>query len=219
MKKQFLLLVAVFVVLSTTLNAQNKDYRKVFSLTAGANIFSTTGKELLTGTSSDQIGGGTGVFKASPTFQVGYDYGFGKVFSLGLAVSYNNASGDVKNVNWLDANKITKTSDINIKSFSRTTIGLRALFHYGNKGKLDMYTGFRLGVGLWKSDIVASNKDFDPYATIPGLRNGALPQAQFIPFGLRGYVTDNIGIGFETAIGSPYFASLQLTYRVGSGKN
>jgi hypothetical protein len=133
---------------------------------------------------------------------------------LGGAVSYNSANVDAKNYSWTDANDKTSLTDYTLK-VSRITVGARALFHYGNAGKIDMYSGIRLGVGIWNTDLKATNPNFTS-DEVDNLRSGALPQIQIIPFALRGYVTDNIGIGFETAIGSPYMASLQLTYRLGS---
>ena len=215
MKKQFLLFVAVFVVLSTTLNAQNLDYKGVASFNVGYSLFNALGKSIVTdGSNSLDLNKVT----TTPTLQVAYDYGFGKVFSLGGAVSYNAANGDIRDFVFEDASGKISTANYTFK-VSRITAGLRALFHYGNAGKIDMYSGIRLGVGIWNNKFTSTNPAFKAEDELARLRNGVAPQVQVIPFGLRGYVTDNIGIGFETAIGSPYMACLQLTYRMGSGKN
>jgi hypothetical protein len=40
-----------------------------------------------------------------------------------------------------------------------------------------------------------------------------MPQVQLIAFGLRGYLTENIGLNGELALGSPYFASVGINFR------
>ncbi len=215
MKKQFLLLVAVCALVSTTLNAQNEDYKGVASFNVGYSLFNALGKSVATaGSNSLDLN----KISTTPTLQVAYDYGFGKVFSLGGAVSYNGANGDIKDFVFTDASGKTSTANYTLK-VSRITVGLRALFHYGNAGKIDMYSGIRIGAGIWNNTFTSTNPDFKPEDELARIKNGVAPQIQIVPFGLRGYVTDNIGIGFETAIGSPYMACLQLTYRMGSGKN
>ncbi|MFZ4542554.1 MAG: hypothetical protein ACOYOA_00760 [Saprospiraceae bacterium] len=210
MKKiTMIFVVAVFGI--SSIQAQSENFKNVVSLTAGYSLFNVLGK----GASQDVAQGAT--YNASPTLQASYDYGFGNVFSLGGAVSFNEAKTQATNYEWTDAAGNLTYGDYDVK-VARTTIGLRALFHYGNKGRLDMYSGVRLGVGIWSLKYSSTNPSFDPDNEIKGLRgSGALPQFQIIPFALRGYITDNIGLGFETAIGSPYMASLSLNYRFGAG--
>lgn len=212
MKKGFLFFV-LSVVGFNAMNAQNDVHKNVVSVTAGYSLFNVAGKAA----SQDVAQGAT--YNASPTFQGSYDYGFGKVFSLGGAISYNEANTSADNYSWTDAAGNVSVGNYDVR-VARTTVGLRALFHYGNKGRIDMYSGVRLGLGIWNIKFSSTNPEFDPATEFEGLRSrGVLPQVQVIPFALRGYITENIGLGFETAIGSPYMASLSLQYRFGSGSS
>lgn len=206
MKKQFIVL--ALLCASFSIFAQNGDYRGVVSFNAGMSLFNAA-----SGASDSETFKGSSI----PTLQLSYDYGLAKWFSLGVAASLNSAKAEDSNYEFLDANNNLKTGSYKL-GITRTTIGLRGLFHYGNSGKLDMYSGFRIGVGIWNFSPDTQIPDFEAEDAIDGLRSGVLPQVQLVAFGLRGYVTNNIGIGFETNIGSPYFASLQLNYRLGGGK-
>ncbi|MEL6721570.1 MAG: hypothetical protein AAFP82_22930, partial [Bacteroidota bacterium] len=96
---------------------------------------------------------------------------------------------------------------------NRLNITLRTLFHYGNSDKIDMYSGFRLGVTSWGLDIDSSDPDVEedlkssPFA-------GIVPTGQFIPFALRAYLTENLGISFELGIGAPHAIALGVNYRL-----
>lgn len=197
MKKQFLAL-ALVCASFVSMTAQNMDYRSTVSFNAGASLFN-----LASGSSDSETFKGSSI----PTLQLSYDYAIAKWFSLGGALSYNKAKAEDSNYSYIDDNGNFKTGSYKL-GISRTTVGLRALFHYGNTGKLDMYSGLRLGVGIWNLSPDTNISDFDAEDAVDGLRNGVLPQVQVVAFGLRYYVTDNFGLGFETALGSPYFSSL-----------
>ena len=208
--KKILLVFACVGLAFGVIIAQNDSHKNVVSLTAGYSLFNVAGKA-----ASQDVAQGAS-YNASPTFQASYDYGVSNFFSIGGALSYNEAQTLATNYSWTDAAGNVSVGDYDVR-VARTTIGARALFHYGNKGRLDMYSGLRLGLGIWNIKFTSTNPQFDPEKEFKGLRgNGVLPQFQLIPFALRGYITENIGLGFETAIGSPYMASLSLQYRLGS---
>jgi hypothetical protein len=205
--------------------AQNMDYRNTFTLSSGRSLFSS-----IRGTAksnSDTLSFTDGRVRALPTLQGTWDFALTDWFSLGLGASYNQATVSFNDVT------IKKISTTSIGSASakiaRTSFALRGLFHYG-KGKFDLYSGGRLGIGIWYGSIGATVNDAlftdllstigigDNFVTrrINGtrLRGGyVLPQVQFIPFGMRYYVTDNIGVNGELAIGAPYYISLGANYR------
>lgn len=203
MKKQIISL-AVACAAFFTVNAQNMDHRSVVSANVGANLFTAFSRF----NNSETFKG-----SATPTFQLSYDYALAKWFSLGAAVSFNSGKGEDSNYIYTE-NGVEKTGSYKL-NVSRTTIGARALFHYGNSGRLDMYSGLRLGLGIWHIGKNSQITNFEGEDAIDGLRNGVAPQFQIVPFGLRYYVTNNLGLGFETAIGSPYYGSLQINYRLG----
>ena len=74
-----------------------------------------------------------------------------------------------------------------------------------------MYSGVRVGMTNWvgKSDSSDSSNDFfgDDFS-------GWSFAPQLIAFGMRYYVTDNIGLSFETAVGAPHFLSVGANYRL-----
>lgn len=218
MKKGFLIIVLAALGFDT-IHAQNEEYRDVTSLTAGLSLFNIGGpivKAALTNAGQNE----NQLIKTNsiPTLQVSYDHAFGRVFSLGGALSLSQFSAQATNFDWKDAAGNISTGYFNLET-TRTTFGMRALFHYGNKGKIDMYSGVRVGVGIWKIKFDSDLTNFTVDKLNGVFARSVSPQVQVIPFALRGYITENIGLGFETAIGSPYMASLSLQYRFGSGSS
>ncbi len=210
--------------------AQNEDYQHVISVQSGVSLFSPF-RGTITG--STQSSDTTVSFRSGkaynfPQINIAYDHGINKWFSIGGAISYNKVSMDLKEVVY---NKTENLGDVKL-NVSRITLGARALFHYGNANRVDMYSGVRLGIGIWGVNASSSSLDnrLDEVFKEAGgsgiwrsvlgnkLKGGfVLPQVQVILFGLRTYVTENIGLNGELAVGSPYFASIGLNYRFGSG--
>ncbi len=219
-----------FILFACVAFAQNEEYKNVISVQSGMSLFSpfrgtVTGSQNASDTTVSFSSGKANNF---PQINVSYDHGINRWFSIGGAVSYNKVSLDLKDVVY---NKKENLGDVKFNA-SRLTIGARALFHYGNTGRLDMYSGVRLGVGIWGVNASSNSLDSrldEVFKEVGGggiwrsvlgnkVRGGfALPQVQVILFGLRGYITENIGINGELAAGSPYFASIGLNYRFGGG--
>jgi hypothetical protein len=233
MKKRILVVVLLFW--SFNIFAQNEDYKNVISVQTGASLFTPfrgeiKGSEELADT---VVSFSAGRIHKSPQINIAYDRGITQWFSVGGAVSYNQISADLENV------KYHRTENLGnfTLGLSRLTFGARALFHYGNANRLDMYSGLRVGFGIWSlqtSSSLAGNIDDKAnqivkeiggsglWRTLIGNRvsgHFVLPQAQLILFGLRGYVTEHIGINGELSVGSPYFASIGINYRFGGNEN
>ncbi len=211
MKQKSLLLIPIFALCALTANfAQNADYRSTISATAGANVFQLFAK--LEDPISDSLGSEVKL-KATASYGLTYDYGVNNWFSIGLATSYNKMSLKSSSIDITKDDGSKYVGPIDFK-LSRTTIAIRPLFHYGNKGRIDMYSGLRVGVSIWNAKVTA-DETLDPKDVNSTFRNaGATPNIQIIPFGLRGYITPNIGLGFEIGIGGPHYAALQLNYRM-----
>ena len=145
----------------------------------------------------------------TPALQISGDYYVDPKFSVGAAVSYQQFNINLNHWKYLDE----ITSQYTIVDFStkvtRTQIGARALFHFYNKKKLDMFSGLRFGPTIWKA---TTNSPDPKYEALGSLQGGAFA-VQLIVFGLRGYLTDNIGLDFELAVGSPYYASAGINCR------
>jgi hypothetical protein len=214
---QFLTLAAV---------AQNDDYRHVVSAQSGVSLFSFFRGNLQGSSIDTTVRFSSGTARNVPQIQVAYDYSITKWFSVGAAVSFNKVNTTLNNVTYQRTQNLGNLT----LGVSRTTIGVRALFHYANANRLDMYSGVRVGAGIWSVGINSSLADdkIDPilrsvggsglWRRVLGRNLGvgwAAVQAQLIAFGLRGYVTEQIGINGELSLGSPYFMSLGLNYRLG----
>jgi hypothetical protein len=238
--KKLLIVIFALSIFGNGLFAQNADFKNTFSVHYGVSIFSAIKGDITGRTNpsiTDSVKFTSAKFTNIPTIGISWDHGIKKWFSIGLAASYNQGKAAVKDLE-VRNNKGTfdKLGNFDI-TVPRTTIAARLLFHYGNKKRFDCYTGFRLGVGIWsvktsanidkatlarainglKEEFSISADDIPTFNKVDeSLKTGAsfvLPQAQLILFGIRGYVTEHIGINGELAVGSPYVASLGVNYR------
>jgi hypothetical protein len=211
MQKQILLIALFSMAILTQSTAQNADYRHTVSATAGLNLFQIVGLiDKIDDPNSTNINLDT---KGTASYGLTYDYGINNWFSLGASGSFNKFRFSADQVTIDKSDNTTYTGPVDLK-FSRSTFSLRPLFHYGNKGKLDMYSGLRVGINLYKINL-KSDEILDPQDVYGRARAGGLsPNFQIIAFGLRGYVAPNFAVGFELAMGAPYYAALQLSYRM-----
>lgn len=203
--------------------AQNDTYKHTFHVGAGL-----TGIGLLLNLADDvdladatfdleseDITDASGRFmgNATPAIQFNYDYGLVKWLSLGAGVSYQRLGFDFTDFNYTDGGgQSNQVGDLNIDA-NRLNLTLRTLFHYGNSDKIDMYSGFRLGITSWGLNVDASDPDVeDDLQTSPFA--GIVPTGQIIPFALRAYLNENLGISFELGIGAPHAIALGVNYRM-----
>jgi hypothetical protein len=144
-------------------------------------------------------------FRANPFLTGSVDVGVAKIFSLGLSYSnqymiytYHGDKATGKEAVWY--------SD----KFVRNHYGLRALFHFGKKEKVDMYAGARLGISVW--NISTTNNQYSDYQ--PEDAKGGVPWALRVNlknthytaqaiYGFRYFFNEHIGINFEIGIGPP----------------
>lgn len=220
--KKSIIIIALFAIMQNAL-AQNMDYRNTISLSSGRSLF--VALRGLEAKPTDELTFKDGKASATPTFQGTYDFAVNDWFSVGLAASYNNAKISFTDITY--KGKVTGEANATL---ARTSLAARFLFHYG-KGKWDLYSGGRIGAGIWYakvgadindellSELLGSFEAFTPSFITNRLdgkstRTGfVLIQAQVIPFGARYYITDNIGVHAEVAVGAPYFATIGANYR------
>jgi hypothetical protein len=218
---KYSLTAALCVVLSSFAFAQNMTHRHTLTAHAGANIFLVFNGDDTDVTIDD--GEGTLSFdkytsSATPTFNVTYDYAVKKWFSIGGSVGYNRFQFEFDNLDFRGNDGEIVTGDGGFRA-SRTSINVRPLFHYGNSGRVDMYSGFRVGFSIWNAGSIGNLQgenidDFVDVIDLAGVRGtGVLPQFALTLFGLRGYFTEHLGAGFEINAGSPYLVSAGLNYR------
>lgn len=206
MKKILLLNIVCVLFAMTAMNAQNEDYRLTVSVGAGKTISGDLFKfadNLFSEGSKYEL-------KVTPSLQATVDYGINKFFSLGVAVSYQNFAFNINDYSYT-LNDVTVTenfkSDVNRYSFA-----LRPLFHYANNDRFDMYSGLR---------IQAIHKSFDANTTDPNfnfddnalLKKGTRFGVGLVAYGVRYYLTENIGLGAEINVGAPYVANFNIAAR------
>lgn len=135
-----------------------------------------------------------------PAVQLTYDYALTNRLSLGGGVSYQSFK-----LAYSDYGEAKESFDVRL---SRFNLGVRGLIHYGNSTTMDLYSGLRIGLSNWSLDVGTDNPNFDP----PKAQGPAFAP-QLILFGIRGYFTENLGIGGELAVGAPHVVSFGLNYR------
>ena len=210
-----LLSITMLVLLSFNVQAQNQNYPSTFSLNIGESLVGSLW-HTLDGEYTDLGEFDRVSLQAThkPALQLNYDQRIANWFSLGVAASRQDFGLDGLSIADTDENEPTVTREVDI-NFRRANISVRPLFHYANKNRVDLYSGLRVGYSFWIADVaVKESRD----EVIEEEVRAALPQIsgislQLIPFGMRFYITENLGLNGELAIGSPHFISGGLSYR------
>lgn len=200
-----LLFLFIFISISTTV-AQNDEYRSVGSVAVG---YSLTGA--IVNALDDAIPDADVQIKSIPALQISYDYGLTKWLSVGLAGSLQTFKFDVTDYSYVGDDGETKTEDFT-SDFKRSTVGLRVLFHYANSDKLDLYSGLRINLTNRNIKTESTDPNFDIEEAL-AISNGTRFGVGITAFGLRYFITDNIGLGIETHIGAPYVANFNVNAR------
>ncbi len=205
--------------------AQNEMYPSTISVTAGvsgyqlgSNLFNVLIKNVnIKGLESTTL-------HSTGTYQIAYDHAINPRFSLGVAVSKQKTTFDLQSATvtigvspLIDSllklegrNSFAGTASA---TTTRTNLAVRGLVHYGTE-QLDMYSGLRLGMSIWNGAFQSDISGLQVTDITKKLKlKGAFFAPQLVLFGLRGYVTDHIGLGAELAVGASYFAAVQASYR------
>jgi hypothetical protein len=132
-------------------------------------------------------------------FNAAYDLGVGNNFSLGLIITHQGFTHlftDVYNIN-----AATKASS------TRLNIGVRTLYHVviPSREDLDLYGGVRWGCSLWKESFDLENRTMTKQHLVPTLQAVG---------GVRWFLDNHFGVNCELAVGSPYFISLGVHYKI-----
>ncbi len=208
--KNFLTTLILFAVFISA-NAQNDDYKMVAGIHAGYSLTGALVKNIADVDPSSNIDA-----TAIPAMQLTFDYGLSKLFSIGAAVSYQNVSINVTDYSFIDGEGNSRTETFKT-NFNRSQIAIRPLIHYANNDKLDLYSGFRIGIlsrgfSDFKGDNV-SDIDEEVFDGTSTALSGSRFSFGITAFGLRYYFTDNIGAGLEINWGAPYITNIGVSAR------
>jgi hypothetical protein len=220
MKKLVIVFATVFFALIS--NAQNEDFRFTGTINQGNSFMGIVFRSAGLSKNIDTY--------ATPALQATFDVGIKKWLSVGAAFSLQKMGAHIYDYEidtHIDSIVLTQDVDIDLK---RLNISSRALFHYGNKGKIDMYSGLRLGYHRYSIehnttlilyDILSDYKKFERVikwmkikaddAVNPLTRNKF--GWQIVLFGFRYNFAEYAGINLELAIGKPHFFSAGVCYR------
>ena len=146
-----------------------------------------------------------------PVINSMYDISLNNVVSLGVGLSYQRASGTYDYTYsyedpWTGFEDITEEVTV---SRSKLNLRLRTNFHYGRKEKLDMYSGFGLGLSLDRFNHTSS----DPYYLEDASPNYPIT-LQIIPIGMQYYLTEKSGVHVELGLIGPYVVAFGLTFKL-----
>jgi len=180
------------LLFSSILSAQNRQGESVISLNAGFSLASALFKLSEIEANVDA--------STPPALQFTYDYALSNRFSMGGGISYQRF-----NLAYSDYGEAKESFNLRL---SRFNLGARALIHYGSSETIDMYSGLRVGLSNWSAGGGTDDPNFDPPKA-----NGLFFAPQLILFGMRGYVTENLGFGGEIGVGGPHLLSLGVNYR------
>ena len=189
-------------------NYGNNDYRIYAGSNVGLSLINMVFKSV---EYADEPGWNTRII---PPVQFSVDYRLHKRVSVGGAFAVSKV--------WVDylstATPVSPEPDGLISQFAgdllRLNAGVRGLFYYMARERIDMYGGLKVGLNYWALKTSSADPDFgvtgDPFSMVDA---GFFPAFQIIPFGMTVYPVENFGINFEFAAGQPYFMSLGFKAR------
>jgi hypothetical protein len=209
MKKYTFLMLVCVSGFAIHVAAQKMDSRNVVSVSAGLNLFQNF--DLVS--SYSDLNTVNLQIKATPAIGFTYDYGVTNWLSLGVAGAYNHFRFKADQIVVPRETKSTYVGTIDL-NMARISVGIRPLIHYGHLKRVDMYSGLRLGVNIWKTSL-ESNGDLLPEEVDRFLHDDSVTaNFQVIPFGMRYYVIKKLAIGLETGFGAPHYAAFMLNCKI-----
>ena len=175
-------------------NAQDSEGASVATVGLGYSFFNNIIKNSLETYSDVEV-------KSVPTIALTYDFALTDNFSIGVAGAFQNVSVEFTN-QYIDQNFDIQT-EIATTKVSRLNIALRPLFHYGDGDRLDLYSGIRVGYLIRNVETETNDELLNVLGDLDGNRFAL----GLVPFGMRYFFTDNLGVNMDLQIGTPYVVS------------
>lgn len=191
------IIILLLVLISQNINGQKNKGGLVLNAGAGVSMFGIFGS--LSFSLKDEF---TVESKSTTAFVGSLDYAFENKFSIGLGGGYQSVSQTISDYTYTDLNGIDQKGSFSY-NLERLNVGARLLFHFG-QGKVDAYIGIKPGVNILTLDTQV-NEDIPNPSWLKV--SGSAFALQFVPIGMRGYFTDNIGFFMELGVGAPTFIS------------
>lgn len=208
MKKSTLFTLLFVVGLMSFAQAQNEDYRLNASISYNYTFtgellkLAQEGAEITLNASDTQR-------KNIPSVQLAVDYGLNNWFSIGAAISYQQIGLNLDDVSYIDSTGMSVSENVESR-FTRFSAAIRPLFHYANSDRLDMYSGLRIQYYAGNYEDNSENPDVETVLDFPTKKGFGVG---IVAYGIRYFVTDNIGIGWELNIGRPYVTNISVNAR------
>jgi|GEM_PF-1148045 hypothetical protein len=146
-----------------------------------------------------------GLVSESWVYNGAIDYGIKYNTTLGLAMSYQEATGVP-----LTLDK-TGQAD-NSEYFTRFNCGFRVLHYIVHTYSLFVYSGFRLGISYWR-DIPIDINEPSKIDAVTTLGDQSIYPSIQVLFGCK-LIYRVIGLHLEVGIGTPYFAEAGLSIKI-----
>lgn len=198
--KNKLFLVSLMTAFVFNAQAQKSEGTSVATLGLGYSFFNNIIKTSLESYTDVEV-------KSVPTIAFSFDHSLTDNFSIGVAGAYQNVSGEFTNT-YFDANTVSQTETAKT-TISRINLAIRPLFHYGSSDKLDMYSGLRVGYLIRNVTVDSDDPNGDFLDDLDGNRFAL----GLVPFGMRYFFTDNLGINMDLQIGTPYVVSGGIAFQ------
>jgi len=191
----------LFCMIYTSGSAQSQQVSSVISIQLGSGIAAGVrypGNQLLGDTSR---GIEADVSRKAVT-SISYDVMIIPGFSIGSSVAAQRI-----HVSTVDSmNQLFEKGKVN-----RVYVGFRGMWHYGKNEKIDLYSGFKTGLLIFKTTSVDVGHDME--SELEAENNRSRIAIGLIPIGARFLIHPQFGLNLETSIGSPAFISFGLNYR------
>lgn len=151
--------------------------------------------------------------KVYPAYTGYFDYQMHRRFSIGVSGGYQSLQQRVDDFTY-DLDGEQQTVESFYYRLNRTNAGIHFRVHYSDDEALDIYSGMKIGVSIFKLQF-----DVNDAALLSELENRAdvalsTPSFQFILCGLRYYPVPVLGIHFELGLGAPAFVSSGISFRI-----